>query len=398
MHHTNSLRHSAIPPTDKNTTRPYVATGKHRAMLRSSAGRTSRRTMNHDCQPRSWLAAGERARLAQRKTALPLLILGRDFALYFASLCMAVAPVPWSVSLVASVWAGIMIGGIFVAGHDACHQALTPHRRLNNWIGRLALAPAWTTRSLWIHFHNRIHHVYTNVVGIDYAVSPLSLEMWRRTGRCRRMIYRLYRSPFGFLPYYLTEMWWKTHFLPWDARVRTHWRAHLLDAAFALLWQIALIGLILLVARWMNPSTILPRVLVLGWLLPYLVWNTLMGIVIYAHHTHPDVAWHVAQQDSTSADIPIKGVVHAVLPQPLKMLSSDIMEHNAHHLLPTIPHYHLAEAQRTLELRYPSIPRMIVLSRQMLDTIKACKLYDTERNCWVDFTGRQSGPIHTRTA
>lgn len=354
-----------------------------------------RRAVNDYYQPNNWLSPEDRSRLMRRETALPLLILGRDFLIYFVSLGVAIAPVPWPLSVAASVWAGMMIGAIFVAGHDACHQALTPHRRLNEWLGRLALAPAWTTRSLWIHFHNRIHHAYTNVIGVDYAVNPLSLDAWRRSGRAKRALYRLYRSPVGFLPYYLIEMWWKTHLLPWDRRVRANWRDHMPDAAFALLWQFALIGLIVLVAAAINPGAATLHVLVLGWLLPYLVWNNLISVVIYCHHTHPDVAWYAEQKDAVAAAVQITGVAHAVLPQPLRMLSSNIMEHNAHHVLPTLPHYHLAEAQRELELRFPSIPRLIILSRQMLRVIKACKLYDTERHCWVDFAGRQTGPIHT---
>jgi len=55
-------------------------------------------------------------RLTRRKTALPLLILGRDFLLYFVSLGAAISPLPLPLSLAASVWAGIMIGAIFVAG------------------------------------------------------------------------------------------------------------------------------------------------------------------------------------------------------------------------------------------------------------------------------------------
>ena len=288
-----------------------------------------------------------------------------------------------------------MIGGIFVAGHDACHQALTPSRKLNDWIGRVAMGPSWTARSLWTHFHNRVHHVYTNVIGVDYSVSPLSLDMWQRAGRVRRAMYRLYRSPVGFLPYYLIEMWWNNHLLPWDRRVRADWREHLPDALFALLWQVALIGLVLSVGGAINPGASTLHLLVLGWLLPFLVWNNLMGIVIYAHHTHPDIAWYAEQKDAVAADVQITGVVHAVLPQPLRMLSSNIMEHNAHHVLPTIPHYHLAEAQHEMELAFPSILRLIVLSRQMLTVIRACKLYDTQRHCWVDFAGRQTGPIHT---
>ncbi len=73
------------------------------------------------------------------------------------------------------------------------------------------------------------------------------------------------------------------------------------------------------------------------------------------------------------------------------------MEHNAHHVVPTLPHYHLAEAQHEIEQRFPSIARMIVHSCQMLAAIKACKLYDTERHCWVDYAGRRTGPLHVRT-
>jgi acyl-lipid omega-6 desaturase (Delta-12 desaturase) len=354
--------------------------------------------MNHAYQPNTWLAPEDRVRLTRRETALPLLILGRHFLLYFVSLGLAISPLPWPLILAASVSAGVMIGAIFVAGHDACHQALTPHRALNDWIGRLAMAPSWTTQSLWKHSHNRIHHAYTNILGVDYAWEPFSLEMWRRTGRVRRAIYRLYRSPVGFPFYYLIEMWWRHHFLPLAHSVSAQWRDHLPDAVFSFLWQLVVIALILVIGAAINPGASTLHLLALGWLLPYLVWNTLIGNVIYAHHTHPDVAWHVTAEGGNSAEVQITGVVHAVQPQPLKMLSSNIMEHNAHHVVPTIPHYHLGEAQRELELRFPSIPRLIILSRQMLAVIRACKLYDTERDCWVDFAGRQSGPIHKRVS
>jgi hypothetical protein len=76
-----------------------------------------------------------------------------------------------------------------------------------------------------------------------------------------------------------------------------------------------------------------------------------------------------------------RDAVHATLPQPLKMLSSHIMEHNAHHAMPTLLHYHLAVVQRELSLRFPSIARLTIRSRQMLAVIKARKVYDTDRHC-----------------
>ncbi len=350
--------------------------------------------MDGTAKLQAWFAPERQAELMRRETARPLLILARDFLLYLASLVVAIAPLPHAISLVASVWAGIMIGGIFVAGHDACHQALTPHRKLNDWIAWLALAPGWTTRSLWRYFHNQNHHGYTNVIGVDYAWSPMTLTAWRQAGRSRRAMYRLYRSPVGFLPYYLIEMWWKSHFLPWAAPVRPRWRDHLADAGIAAAWQVVAIGCILAAGRMLNPEASAFYLIGLGWLLPFVVWNALIGVVIYAHHTHPDVAWYSSPSESRAAMVQVTGVVHAVLPQPLKLLSSNIMEHNAHHVIPTLPHYHLAEAQRELERKFPSIAQMVVLSRQMLAAIRACKLYDTDRHCWIDFAGRQTGPSH----
>ncbi len=154
--------------------------------------------MNATAKTQIWFAPERQAELMRRKTLRPVLILGRDFLMYFVSVAIAIAPLPHLISVAASVWAGISIGGIFVAGHDACHQALTPHRKLNDWVGRIALAPGWTTRSLWKHFHNQNHHGFTNVIDVDYAWSPMSLDAWRRARRIRQAIYRLYRSPAGF--------------------------------------------------------------------------------------------------------------------------------------------------------------------------------------------------------
>jgi omega-6 fatty acid desaturase (delta-12 desaturase) len=350
--------------------------------------------MDRQVSPVSWLTRARYVELARRRTVLPLLIIGRDVLLYIASLGLAIAPIPLPFRICASVWAGIMIGGIFVAGHDACHQALTPHRSLNDWIARLTMAPAWTSASLWKHFHNRVHHGFTNIIGVDYAWSPISLATWRSYGPVCRIIYRLYRSPMGCLPYYLIEMWWKCHFLPIAPDLREGWQKYAPDAAFALLWQVGLIVLLLTAGAAINPGASVLGLLLLGWLLPYLVWNALIGIVTYAHHTHPDVGWYTVPGETGSAEAQVIGTVHATLPQPLKILSSNIMEHNAHHVVPTLPHYHLADAQRELSLCFPSIVRLTMHSRQMLAVIAACKVYDTEQHCWVNYTGQPTGPIH----
>jgi hypothetical protein len=43
-------------------------------------------------------------------------------------------------------------GRLFIIGHDACHQSLTPHSRLNKWLGRIAFLPPLTPYNLGTFF------------------------------------------------------------------------------------------------------------------------------------------------------------------------------------------------------------------------------------------------------
>lgn len=58
---------------------------------------------------------------------------------------------------------------LFVLGHDACHQSLTPHRRLNRWLGHLVFMPSLTPYSLWDLSHNVVHHGYTSLKDFDFV-------------------------------------------------------------------------------------------------------------------------------------------------------------------------------------------------------------------------------------
>jgi len=89
--------------------------------------------MPHRKVIRSWLIA-----LSQRVTLYPILLLIFDYTLLFAALAGTVFYTHWAAKLGCGLAAGFMIGRIFIIGHDACHQSLTPHRTLNKWLGRIA--------------------------------------------------------------------------------------------------------------------------------------------------------------------------------------------------------------------------------------------------------------------
>ena len=107
----------------------------------------------------------------------------------------------------------------------------------------------------------------------------------------RRWLYRLYRSRLGSLPYYAIEMWWKKNFLPIAPEARGDWREHAFDSAFVVVAGALHIWAIVVIAGVWTPERSAWLAIVAAWLAPFLVWNWFMGVVIYAHHTHPLVPW-----------------------------------------------------------------------------------------------------------
>ena len=87
--------------------------------------------------------------------ALPLLII--DGGLYVAAQVAVVALAGLGWKLLASIFVGVGIARLFVLGHDACHQALTPSRRANAWLGRIVFLPSLTCFRLWGAGHNLAH-------------------------------------------------------------------------------------------------------------------------------------------------------------------------------------------------------------------------------------------------
>ena len=78
--------------------------------------------------------------------------------------------------LVFGILIGLSISFLFVIGHDACHDSLTPSHRLNMVLGRLCFLPTLHPFVCWELGHNRLHHGWTNLRGVDYVYTPYSPE------------------------------------------------------------------------------------------------------------------------------------------------------------------------------------------------------------------------------
>lgn len=357
----------AVPPSVAHAPVPLVAPMPHRKVMRS------------------WLIP-----LSQRSTRRALVLLTLDYALLIGSLAGAVLFTPVWLMLVCGLAAGLMIGRLFIIGHDACHQSLTPHRKLNQWLGRLAFLPSLTAYSLWDLGHNMVHHGFTNLKGVDFVWAPLTLEEFNALPTGRRMMERIYRSGWGPGLYYMIEIWWKKMMFPSRAgRGRAALRVFSLDCLLASVFAVAWIAALALLAA-LAGKPLLP-VFLAAFALPLLVWFHLMGFVIYGHHTHAKVSWHNDRSAWLRAQPFVSTTVHLKLPFRAGAVLHHIMEHTAHHVDMSIPLYKLKAAQEKLEELLPG--RIVVQPFSWgwyFATARTCKLYDFHRHCWTDFAGHAS--------
>lgn len=331
---------------------------------------------------RSWLAP-----IVEPRTALAVALLVVDLVMFAAALGGTVLLQPTWAKLACGLAAGFLIGRLFIIGHDACHQSYTPHRRLNRWLGRVALAPSLTPYSLWEVGHNVVHHGYTNLKGVDFVWAPLTLAEYAALPRWRRGLERVYRSGWGPALYYLIEMWWLRMFFPSKAYMGSRRPVFVWDGVFVLasaaLW---ITGLAAAAAATGQSAGLLVGA---GFVLPFLFWNAMIGFVVYVHHTHTRVRWHDDKTTWSRAAPFVSTTVHLRFPWRWGAWMHHIMEHTAHHLDMGIPLYRLKAAQQLLE---DALPGRIVVQdfswRWYFDTARRCKLYDFTRRCWTDFQGR----------
>ncbi len=289
----------------------------------------------------------------------------------------------------------LAIGALFVVGHDACHNALTPLGWLNRLMGRLSFLPAWHPFTSWTQCHNRLHHGGTNLKGRESAFVPFTKAEFDRLPTWRRWLEYGYRTPLGIGVFYAIDFWLCRLVFPTRRFVPPERGVFLLDrlliAGFFVLqcvvsWQLA---------HWV-PNQIVPTALLAlsAVFVPFGLWIWFQGFVSFLQHTHPRMAWYVDEADWSFYHVQLRSTAHVTFPWPIERLLNNIMDHPAHHLEPRLPLYQLPAAQRELEQQ--THPHAVVIPWTLWDylhTCAACKLYDFDRQCWTDFRGNPTSAL-----
>jgi omega-6 fatty acid desaturase (delta-12 desaturase) len=291
--------------------------------------------------------------------------------------------------LALSIILGVLISVLFVIGHDACHDSLTPSHKLNLLLGRLCFMPTLHPYACWELGHNRLHHGWTNLKGVDYVYTPFSLQEFQALPAWRRLLERVYRTVPGIGLFYLVEIWWKHMISPRTSDFATlPRRLYVLDIVLVGSFFVAAVSLTCAAADSWRAAGVN---LALGIILPFGIWNWLMAFVTIQHHTHPQSPWFNNAEEWSFFHAQVHGTVHVRLPRWIELLFHNILDHTAHHVDPKIPLYNLPRCQRGLEDRFPA---EIIVQQSSIPALhrilRACKLYDYEHHCWLGFDGNPS--------
>jgi omega-6 fatty acid desaturase (delta-12 desaturase) len=331
------------------------------------------------------LPEDSRIRSTLMGTSLFLLVLIFYAAFFWAGLVAS----HWWLKLLMGVLTGLSFSILFVIGHDACHDSLTPSGGLNAIIARICFLPSLHPYSTWELGHNRLHHGWTNLKGVDYVYTPFSKAEFDALPAFRRLMERAYRTAWGAGLFYLVEIWWKH--LVWPRKEdwpKLKKQTYIFDLILTTVFFISECGAVLFFSRAASGLETAFNLFSLI-ILPYLFWNWLMAFVTLQHHTHPKVAWFASKEEWNFFYGQVRGTVHVTLPRPLELMFQNILEHTAHHVDPKIPLYKLTESQKNLERNFKEdITVQNGSIFQFAKNLKLCRLYDYQQHRWLDFDGK----------
>lgn len=288
-----------------------------------------------------------------------------------AALTAAAARAPsWPLRLAASALEGLVIVRAFILAHDFQHGALLRKSRLGSVLfgvyGVLVLTPP----RIWRESHN-YHHAHTaKIVGAQIGSFPvMTVEMWKRAPRGKRLAYAFARHPVNILLGYLTIFLLGMCVSSFLKDPRKYW-----DSAVAVVVHLALVVGI----TWFFGPAMTFFVLVL----PLAIACAAGSYLFYAQHNFPGIHMQ-PRQTWTFARAALESSSYMAMGPVMSWFTGEIALHHVHHLNAAIPFYRLREAMAAIpELQIP--PATSLRPRDVAACL-ALKLWDPTSNQMVGF-------------
>lgn len=283
------------------------------------------------------------------------------------------------IQLLGAAISGIAAAMMFVWAHDAAHGTLFKRKKVANVLGTLMMLPSLNIFRMWSYGHNKVHHGFTSFTPIDWIWRPLTPAKYQALSLWQRILYRLERNFLTCAFHYLRQIWWKEmlFFNPGkDKKQRRYFRNGKL---FVLLYAVIASAL-----AYHFAGGIFGIVAVV--IVPFIIFNYFIAMIIYLHHTHPDIPFFDMKKEWSHSvgALYCSTIVHCS--RFSKIFTHNIMTHIPHHLDTRIPFYHLPRAYQALKEEYGQYFHEYRFSwRKVRSIFRQCKLYDFDNKVWMTY-------------
>ncbi|WP_454781120.1 fatty acid desaturase [Legionella sp. WA2022007384] len=302
-----------------------------------------------------------------------------DLALFLFGFYLIFFSVHLELKLTGGLIAGVATAMMFVWAHDAAHGALFKNSTISEVLGTIAMLPSLNIYRMWSYGHNKVHHGFASFSPIDWIWRPLTCTEYQSLSIFQRVLYRIERCFFTCAFHYLRRIWWEQMlcFNPGkDKQQSRYYRNGKLIVLFY--------GLMMSILAYVFTGGIVG--IAIAVILPFIIFNYFIAIIIYLHHTHPDVPFFDLKTEWSHSvgALYCSTVIHSS--KISRVLLHNIMIHIPHHLDPRIPFYNLPKAHKALKAKYGEYFHEYHFKlRYVLNIFKKCKLYDFEKKLWMSF-------------
>lgn len=302
-----------------------------------------------------------------------------DLAFYLLSLYGVIATHNIFLKLIFSLTTGIAISSLFVLAHDAAHGALFKKKWMAELVGTLFMLPALNVYRLWCFGHNRIHHGFTSFSPIDWIWRPLTIEEYLALPKIKRILYRIERSVYGCGLHYFSKVWLPKMvlFIPGQLQRKEIYSLYLCKLV-VLIFAITFGTFAYKLDGVLGIFTML--------ILPFIVFNYVISLIVYLHHTHPDIPFFNEKADwnHTIGALFCTTIINSNW--LIDTLTHNILVHTPHHVDIRIPFYRLKTALKEIKEKYsPYLHEYHLNWSQLRKIFNSCKLYDYQNHTWHNF-------------
>ncbi|MCB0377860.1 MAG: fatty acid desaturase [Bdellovibrionales bacterium] len=287
---------------------------------------------------------------------------------------IAVLGLPWFGKLCLSLVIGYCwaIGGLI--GHELLHGSIVRNKKLQDFLGFFCFLPFLISPTFWRHWHNNLHHSFTQKVIMDPDAYP-TYRVFKQS-RFVQWMYK-YSPGSGTLRSYLYFFFWFTfnaqvfqYYFRFRNRVFDKVNHKRVNVELVLGVFIHLAGLYLV-----GPQNWFFAVFI-----PFLVQNYIPFSYISTNHNLNPL---------TSVNDPLLNSLTVTNPPILEFLHVHFGYHVEHHLMPTVNGVHLKKVHRLLKAEYPEKYLYMPKGRAMAALYKTARIYKTSTTLMNPMTGKE---------